>query len=223
LKLQLVDDWENVTKHNQVRHSVSLVDGAGGGEDESVSRARGLGTALTIQLVTLPRTPHVRQLLSQYKQYVEDTKQDRSAWVVPSAVPSSHVCSTDRSSRVSRSTSLLNEIISGITLYFDKALGNNLLYRFERAQYVEQTRRYGGGPAGAAGASAAPAGAGAGPGAGERSPHEGEVRKRAASEIYGAEHLLRLFGTSLCLPARMPHPSGVIRIWRARGHIATGH
>lgn len=79
LKLQLVDDWENVTKHNQVRHPVSLVDGAGNGEDDSISRAGGLRTALTLQLVTLPRTPHVRQLLSQYKQYVEDTKQDRSA------------------------------------------------------------------------------------------------------------------------------------------------
>jgi glycerol-3-phosphate O-acyltransferase len=55
----------------------------------------------------------------------------------------------------------LNEIIAGITLYFDKALGNNLLYRFERAQYVEQRRAANGKP---------------------------------MSEIYGAEHLLRLFG-----------------------------
>lgn len=63
----------------------------------------------------------------------------------------------------SRATALLSEIISGITLYFDKALGNNLLYRFERAQYVEQRR--------------------ANP-------------DKQMSEIYGAEHLLRLFGTS---------------------------
>ncbi len=28
-----------------------------------------------------------------------------------------------------RASALLSEIISGITLYFDKALGNNLLYR----------------------------------------------------------------------------------------------
>jgi mortality factor 4-like protein 1 len=66
----------------------------------------------------------------------------------------------DRAHR-SRATALLSEIISGITLYFDKALGNNLLYRFERAQYVEQKR-----------ANA----------------------DKAMSEIYGAEHLLRLFG-----------------------------
>ena len=63
----------------------------------------------------------------------------------------------------SRATALLSEIISGITLYFDKALGNNLLYRFERAQYVEQKRA---------------------------SPD------KPMSEIYGAEHLLRLFGWS---------------------------
>ncbi|EJT51710.1 hypothetical protein A1Q1_07122 [Trichosporon asahii var. asahii CBS 2479] len=95
LKLQLVDDWENVTKNNQ--------------------------------LVTLPRKPNVRNLLDEYR---------------------------------ARSTALLDEIIAGINLYFDKALGNNLLYRFERAQYVEQKRSAG---------------------------------DRPMSEIYGAEHLLRLF------------------------------
>ncbi|RXK38453.1 mortality factor 4-like protein 1 [Tremella mesenterica] len=108
LKLQLVDDWENVTKHNQ--------------------------------LVSLPRQPNVRELLDEYRQYVLATKK-----------------SQDRSPRA---TALLSEIISGITLYFDKALGNNLLYRFERAQYVEQKR--------------------ANP-------------DKPMSEIYGAEHLLRLF------------------------------
>lgn len=106
LKLQLVDDWENVTKNNQ--------------------------------LVTLPRKPHVRQMLEEYREYVNQTKKDRST----------------------RATALLSEIIAGITLYFDKALGNNLLYRFERAQYVEQRRAANGKP---------------------------------MSEIYGAEHLLRLF------------------------------
>ena len=62
-----------------------------------------------------------------------------------------------------RATALLSEIISGITLYFDKALGNNLLYRFERAQYVEQKRAN---------------------------------TDKPMSEVYGAEHLLRLFGKS---------------------------
>lgn len=46
LKLQLVDDWENVTKNNQ--------------------------------LVTLPRKPSVRDLLQEYKAYVQTTKKERS-------------------------------------------------------------------------------------------------------------------------------------------------
>ncbi|WWC72880.1 uncharacterized protein I206_106844 [Kwoniella pini CBS 10737] len=108
LKLQLVDDWENVTKNNQ--------------------------------LVTLPRKPNVRELLEEYRQYVNNTKKGQD--------------------RGPRATALLSEIISGITLYFDKALGNNLLYRFERAQYVEQKR---------------------------------QNTDKPMSEIYGAEHLLRLF------------------------------
>lgn len=55
--------------------------------------------------------------------------------------------------------------MSGIVLYFDKALGNNLLYRFERAQYVDIRRK--------------------------------TAEARPMSEIYGAEHLLRLFGQLL--------------------------
>lgn len=46
LKLQLVDDWENVTKNNQ--------------------------------LVTLPRKPNVRELLEEYREYVNSTKKERS-------------------------------------------------------------------------------------------------------------------------------------------------
>jgi mortality factor 4-like protein 1 len=69
----------------------------------------------------------------------------------------------EKDTDVRRATALLSEIIAGITLYFDKALGNNLLYRFERAQYVEQKR---------------------------------ENPDKPMSEIYGAEHLLRLFGES---------------------------
>lgn len=52
--------------------------------------------------------------------------------------------------------------MNGIVLYFDKALGNNLLYRFERAQYTDIRRK--------------------------------TAEVRPMSEIYGAEHLLRLFG-----------------------------
>ena len=56
---------------------------------------------------------------------------------------------------------IFEEVISGIKVYFDRCLGNILLYRFERQQYIDVRRS-----------------------------HEG----KEMSEIYGAEHLLRLFG-----------------------------
>ena len=59
---------------------------------------------------------------------------------------------------------IFEEVISGIKLYFDRCLGNILLYRFERQQYVDIRRSNDG---------------------------------KEMSEIYGAEHLLRLFGTSV--------------------------
>lgn len=58
------------------------------------------------------------------------------------------------------------EVAHGLRLYFNKALGNNLLYRFERGQYGEQRKA-----------------------TGEDEPE--------MSRVYGAEHLLRLFGKCL--------------------------
>ena len=61
---------------------------------------------------------------------------------------------------------IFEEVISGIKVYFDRCLGNILLYRFERQQYVDIRRSNDG---------------------------------KEMSEIYGAEHLLRLFGTFLTM------------------------
>ncbi|KAG0225171.1 Esa1p-associated factor [Actinomortierella wolfii] len=102
LKVQLVDDWENITKHQQ--------------------------------LVPLPRSPTVAQILEMYR----DSKKDKKA----------------------KSDEIFQEVLSGIKAYFDKCLGNILLYRFERQQYVDIRKKYVG---------------------------------KEDSEIYGAEHLLRLF------------------------------
>jgi mortality factor 4-like protein 1 len=55
----------------------------------------------------------------------------------------------------------IKQVIEGLKVYFEKALGNILLYRFERPQYVQLLREY---PA------------------------------KSLCEIYGPEHLLRLFG-----------------------------
>ncbi|KAJ3199024.1 Esa1p-associated factor [Entophlyctis luteolus] len=105
LKIQLVDDWENITKNQK--------------------------------LVSLPRTPNVSQILKLFKEAALKNAQNNML-----------------------QEDILEELINGLKTYFDKALGNILLYRFERHQYVELKKKF--------------------------------VNKDM-SEVYGAEHLLRLF------------------------------
>ena len=69
---------------------------------------------------------------------------------------------------------VLPTILSGLQCYFDRALGANLLYRFERPQYAEIRKQYWTGPKVVAG------------------------QEKEMSQIYGAEHLLRMLGTSSC-------------------------
>ncbi|EAU81662.2 hypothetical protein CC1G_02678 [Coprinopsis cinerea okayama7 len=64
---------------------------------------------------------------------------------------------------------LLSTVISGIQVYFDKSLGSNLLYRFERPQYSEIRKKYWTGQQVVVG-----------------------VTEKEMSEIYGGEHLLRM-------------------------------
>jgi len=107
LKLQLVDDWENITKDRK--------------------------------LVSLPRSPTVEEILNEYKSISIENKKGENN---------------------SRENDLIAEMLDGIQLYFDKALGNILLYHFERQQYIDI---------------------------------ESKNEDKKMSEIYGAEHLLRLF------------------------------
>jgi mortality factor 4-like protein 1 len=65
---------------------------------------------------------------------------------------------------------LTSTIVSGLQVYFDKSLGANLLYRFERPQYAEIRKRYITGPKVIIG------------------------QEKEMSAIYGAEHLLRMLG-----------------------------
>ncbi|EJT98250.1 MRG-domain-containing protein [Dacryopinax primogenitus] len=104
LKVQLVDDWEAVTKNNQ--------------------------------LVSLPREPNVRELLEDFQETLKP--------------------------RVSPVAQLFPELLAGLTLYFNRSLGQNLLYRFERAQYAEAKKKYEVG------------------------------KEHGLAELYGAEHLLRM-------------------------------
>ncbi|KAJ3244627.1 Esa1p-associated factor [Chytriomyces hyalinus] len=105
LKIQLVDDWENVTKNQK--------------------------------LVSLPRTPNVTQILKLFK---ENTLKNLANYA--------------------HQEDVLDELVNGLKSYFDKALGNILLYRFERQQYVELKKKF---------------------------------SDKDMSDVYGAEHLLRLF------------------------------
>ena len=73
---------------------------------------------------------------------------------------------------------LLEEVVAGLKEYFEKCVGRILLYRFERQQYLEVY-------------NAVQAGT-------------GEYEGKGMADIYGAEHLCRLFGTSL--PSPITHP-----------------
>ncbi|TBU44924.1 MRG-domain-containing protein [Dichomitus squalens] len=115
LKVLLVDDWEAVTKNNQ--------------------------------LVGLPRKPNVLELLEEFKQ---------------------HVLSQGTSAQLKDPKVLLPTIIAGLQTYFDRALGANLLYRFERPQYAEIRKKYVTGPTVQIG------------------------QEKEMSAIYGAEHFLRM-------------------------------
>ncbi|KAF8193795.1 MRG-domain-containing protein [Pholiota molesta] len=114
LKAVLVDDWEVVTKNNQ--------------------------------LVTLPRTPNVADVLAEFAEYVRTTKPPH----------------------LKEPALVIQTVVDGLQCYFDRALGSNLLYRFERAQYAHVRREYWTGPKVIVG------------------------QEKEMSLIYGAEHLLRM-------------------------------
>ncbi|KAF8521138.1 MRG-domain-containing protein [Gautieria morchelliformis] len=96
------------------------------------------------QLVTLPRTPNVQELLQEFKEYVDALEKQPAH------------------------TEALPTIISGLQLYFDRSLGANLLYRFERVQYADIRKRYVTGP----------------------TVKVGEEKEMSA--IYGSEHFMRM-------------------------------
>lgn len=102
----------------------------------------------------LPRKPNVHDILAAYRQHYLTVKRDGKA---------------------SRPPAVLDEILDGLALYFNKSLGNNLLYRFERAQYTQMRKEMM-----------------------STSKADGsDEQELDAAKVYGAEHLLRLFGETL--------------------------
>lgn len=132
LKAQLVDDWEYVTKEHMV--------------------------------VPLPREITVVDMLKMYRDSVAKTKKEESPASATTNSNSNSSTSTTTATPVISTTGpegeIFDEVMSGIKLYFDRALGNILLYRFERQQYLAIKKKY---------------------------------SDLNVSEIYGPEHLLRLF------------------------------
>jgi len=66
------------------------------------------------KIVSLPRKPSVAEILDQFLQSKKKGGQ---------------------------SEKIFNEVIEGIRIYFDKALGTLLLYRFERPQYSDLAKK----------------------------------------------------------------------------------
>ncbi|KAJ3040571.1 Esa1p-associated factor [Rhizophlyctis rosea] len=130
LKTRLVEDWENITKNQQ--------------------------------LVSLPRDVTVTQILNNFRDFLKEGERK-------SKKGKQSEDSKAKALEIARLDDTINEVVDGLGLYFDKALGNILLYRFERQQYAEIKKQH---------------------------------PDKKMSDLYGAEHLLRLF---VQLPTLVAH------------------
>ncbi|KAF8645393.1 hypothetical protein AX16_007895 [Volvariella volvacea WC 439] len=110
------------------------------------------------QLVTLPRSPTVVEILQEFADYMTNMKPKPPNLRDPALV--------------------VPTIVSGLQVYFDRSLGANLLYRFERPQYAEMRKQYVTGPKVIIG------------------------QEKEVSAVYGAEHLLRML---VSLPQMIAH------------------
>lgn len=104
----------------------------------------------------------------------ENVTKNLSLVPLPSAHPVNEILTTyfdeEKGKRRlgSAEADLLEEVVSGVKEYFEKCLGRILLYRFEREQFFEVRKLYEHGV--------------------------GEWEGKGAGDVYGAEHLCRLFG-----------------------------
>ena len=97
-----------------------------------------------------------------------------SKWPVNKIMDLYHDEEKDKRRPGSAEADLLEEVVQGVKEYFEKCLGRILLYRFEREQYFEVRKKWE---------------AGVGP----------EWEGKGVNDVYGPEHLCRLFGMS-CNP-----------------------
>ena len=193
LKVQLVDDWENVTKKDEVRgracqtletnialltHILVLMLTAGA----FASKTMCSGNFGRVQ-GSLSCSQEGRQKVGDLRKVIEER----------SCLPDADTESLLNYSTVfARTPQVVEEVLKGLKLYFDRSLGQNLLYRFERAQFVEYRKKNG--PKMGDGDVGSSSKSGNGSMGGETEP----------SDVYGAEHLLRLF---VNLPMIIVHTS----------------
>jgi hypothetical protein len=154
LKVQLVDDWENITRENMVRtHYLSyrtfILTASRPLDVSFLFRIIYPKTFIAYQLVPLPREPSVADTLDSFEK-----------WAL----------SQPETAKLPRASQLLPTVTAGLKLYFDRALGMSLLYRFERLQYSDIRKKY------------------------VTGSRVGIGQEREMSTIYGAEHLLRMIG-----------------------------
>jgi mortality factor 4-like protein 1 len=124
------------------------------------------------QLVSLPRSPCVDDILLDFKEYVMELPETDAPSDIEERLPSVLIGFKQYFDACVHQHQLADvKLLIGV---LSSALGANLLYRFERAQYADIRRRF------------------------IESPDLPPGRWKSESQIYGAEHLVRLIGRCSC-------------------------
>ena len=160
LKLLLVDDWEAITKNNQVCSFPPFT---------LLPIVTSILTGMHITTSSLLFLEH-QTCRKSWNNSASISSRNRQQCAYASC-RILHIWDLDVLwYRLRDPKTLLPTITAGLQTYFDRALGANLLYRFERPQYAEVRKQYVTGPNVKVG------------------------QEKEMSAIYGAEHLLRMLG-----------------------------
>ncbi|KIY66911.1 MRG-domain-containing protein [Cylindrobasidium torrendii FP15055 ss-10] len=119
-----------------------------------------------LSVVKIPRKPNVQTILEDFEKYAVENK--------PESLREPEL--------------LTHTVVNGIQVYFDRCLGSQLLYKFERIQYSEVRHNY------------------------ITGQHVDSAAIPEMSGLYGAEHLLRLLVTlpQLVAQAGLDHESTML-------------
>jgi mortality factor 4-like protein 1 len=181
LKHILVDDWEAITKNNQV----SLI--------HAFVYTLSLGLRLYLYLASLALW---KSSTNGKRRYSRNPRIILRSFHLFNYSASLALNALDR---LKDPALLLPTVVAGIQVYFDRALGANLLYRSERLQYSDIRKEFVTGPTVKVG------------------------QERDMSTIYGAEHLVRLLGTPLFLSHTIRGSDNPSNSEHASGHRAFQH